>query len=244
MYDKRIPPGKILGKIEETEWINKSPLTGQTTIFPRTITLEDIDKSVFDWFNSKEIYFDNKGGKKIPVFFLSQEKWAEFKQRWQYMDSDRVVDFPYITIRRNAVSPAKQPIKGRIPGKTFTTFKLPVHTNSGPTFKHYKIPQPIKIDLSYEVRILTHYISETNTVNELLLRHFASLQAYLNIDKHYMPMMIDSINDESENDNIVDERIMHTLYSIQVKGYIIDESEFEEKLGISDIIVKIKEETN
>lgn len=241
MYDRRIPPGKILSSIQPVEWVNKHPLTGITTIYPRSINLEDIDRSVFDWFNGRDIFFD---GIKLPAFFLSPEKWAEFKTRWQYMDGDRKVDFPYITIRRVGLAPTTNPTKGRIPGKTFTIHKEPVYTNAGVTFRYFKVPQPIKIDMAYEVRILTHYISETNTINEVILRHFASLQAYLDIDSHYMPMLIESISDESETNNIEEERIMHTLYQIQVRGYIIDEIEFEDKLGVSDIIVKIDEQTD
>ena len=37
---------------------------------------------------------------------------------------------------------------------------------------------------------------------------------------------------------------MHNVYNIQVRGYIIDEEEFEEKLGVSDIIINIDEDTN
>jgi len=160
------------------------------------------------------------------------------------MDGDRKVDYPYITIRRSGLALSSHPIKGRIPGKNFTIYKEPIYTNAGVTYKHYKVPQPIKVDMAYEIRILTHYFSETNVINETILRHFASLQAYLDIDSHYMPMLIDSISDESETDNIEEERIMHTLYQIQVRGHIIDEIEFEENVGVSDIIVRIDEQTD
>jgi len=241
MYDKRFPPGKILNTIDAMDWLDKSPFTGQTTIYPRSISFEDIDRAVFDWFNGRDLVID---GTTVPAFFLSPEKWAEFKKQWEYMDDNHKVAFPYITIRRVGFSLAQQPIKGRIPGKKFSIFKMPVSTPSGPTMMHYKVPQPIKVDLDYEVRVLTLYISDNNVINETILRHFASLQAYLDIDKHYMPMLIESISDETETDNVEDERVQHNLYSIQVRGYIIDEDEFEEKLGVSDIIVNVDEDTN
>lgn len=240
MYDKRFPPGKILGEIEEKVWDDKSPFTGQSTIFPRSIKFMDIDKAIFDWFNGRDLLIDDV---KVPAYFLSPEKWAEFKKQWEYTDENHQVSFPYITIRRVGFNMAQQPLKGRIPGKKFTIYKLPVQTPAGPTVMHYKVPQPIKVDMDYEIRVLTHYISDINLINELLIRHFASLQAYLDLDKHYMPMLIESISDETETDNLEDERIMHTVYNIQVRGYIIDENEFEEKLGISDIIVNIGEDT-
>ena len=239
MPEKRFPPGKILGTIAEKDWLDKSPFTGQTTIYPRTIDFEDIDTAVFDWFNGRSIVIDEN---EVPAFFLSPEKWAEFKKHWQYMGEDNVVNFPYITIRRTGISLAQQPVKGRIPGKKFTIYKMPIETPAGQTYMHYKVPQPIKVDLDYEVRVLTHYISDINVINEIVLRHFASLQAYLDIDKHYMPMLIESVTDETDTDNVEDERIMHTLYNIQVRGYIIDETEFEETLGISDIIVNVDED--
>lgn len=239
-YDKRIPSGKQLSRIEDQEWLQKNPLEGQKTYFPRSISLEDIDKAVFSWFTTNDLEID---GTKIPVHMLTTEKWEEFYQRWKNMDGDKNVKYPYITIRRGMnPSLGQNPIKGRIPGMTYTTYRVPMYTPAGPSYKIYKVPAPIKVDLDYEIRILTHYVEDINTINEILLRHFASLQAYLNIDKHYMPMTIESVSDESNKDDIQEERIIHTLYSIKVKGYLIDEKEFEEKIGISNILVDIREE--
>jgi hypothetical protein len=175
---------------------------------------------------------------------LPPEKWAEFKKQWQYMDGDRNVTYPYITIRRSQ-SPqlAQNPQKGRIPGKLFSTYYLPYYTPQGYTTKIYRVPQPIKVDLEYEVRCLTHYMTDINHINEVLLRHFASLQAYLDIDRHYMPMTIESVSDETDADNVEEERVLHTLYSITVNGYIIDEKEFEEKIGVATVLVDIEEDT-
>lgn len=242
MYDKRIPPGKMLSSIDEKDWLEVNQLKDQTTIYPRSINFMDIDKAVYDWFVGRDIIIRDE---KVPVFFLSPEKWAEFKKQWEYMDSGRTVSFPYITIRRsNAPTLSQNPVKGRIPGKTFTTYRMPIYTPAGPTYRHYKVPQPIKVDMAFEIRVLTVHMSDINLINETLLRHFASLQAYLDIDKHYMPMTIESISDESDVDNAEDERVIHTLYSIQVQGYIIDENEFEVKDGISNVIVNIDEDEN
>lgn len=237
---KRIPPGKQMSTLNETDWIEHNQLIDQKTYFPRSISFEDIDIAVYDWFTNANLDIN---GTEVPVHFLTPEKWAEFKKNWIHTTDDRNTSYPYITIRR-AQNPRliQSPVMGRIPGQTFTTYKVPHYTNSGPTYKYYKVPQPIKVELDYEVRALTHYISDINIINERLLRHFASLQAYLDIDKHYMPMSIESINDESDFDNLEDERVIHTLYSITVYGYIIDEEEFEEKLGVASLLVNIEED--
>lgn len=238
---KRIPPGKQLSSLPKKEWKEFNPTGDRNTFFPRSISFEDIDKAVFDWFNTRDIIINDK---KVPAIFLTPEKWAEVKKSWSDMNKgNHNIQFPYITVRRSQ-SPrlADAPTKGRVPGKTFTTYKVPVYTSAGPTYKLFKVPQPVKVDLEYEVRALTHYISDINLINEMLLRHFASLQAYLSIDNHYMPMIIDSVSDESDLDAIEDERVMHTLYNVTVRGYIIDEKEFEELTATTSLTVQIDEE--
>jgi len=244
MAEKMFPPGVQLSTLREPDYFDKkiNQLEDQPTFFPRSISLENIDEAVHMWFKNSGLIIEDE---KVPVFFLTPEKWAEFKNSWDYMDGDRNIEYPYVTIRRSH-NPrlTANPVKHRIPGKTFTTYKFPIYTNSGPTYKYYKVPQPVKVDLDYEIRILTHYISDINTINETLLRHFASLQAYLDIDKHYMPMTIDNTSDETDNDNLEDERVIHTLYSIVVNGYIIDEKEFEVKTGVASLLIDIKEDSS
>lgn len=239
---KHIPPGKQLSSLGETTWKEANQLEHQGTYFPRTIGLEDLDKAVHDWFtNGAGIFIE---GTPLPVMYLAAEKWAEFKRDWKLMDSDHKVALPYITIRRSETNIPTDPIKSNIPGYKFTTYKLPVHTEAGSTYRYYKVPQPVRVELQYEVRALTNYMRDINAINEAILRHFASLQTYLDIDGHYMPMEISSTSDETDFDNLDDERIIHTLYSIKLKGYLIDEVEFEEKTGVARILVNIDEETS
>ena len=239
---KRFPPGYQASTLESPEWFKEpNQLVDQNTFYPRAITFEDIDEAVLNWFKERDILIE---GKEVPVFYLTPEKWAEFKHSWTYTDGNHNIKFPYITIRRSlAPRLAQEPVRGRIPGKTFITYKLPYYDNGTVVYKYYKVPQPIKVDLEYEVRALTHYINDINIINEILLRHFASLQSYLDIDKHYMPMKIDNVSDESDFDNLEEERVIHTLYSIIVQGYIINENEFEEKLGIKSMTVTVSEDT-
>ena len=85
-------------------------------------------------------------------------------------------------------------------------------------------------------------MSEANEINEKMIRSFATTQSYLDIDKHYMPMEIDNISDESslEADS---ERVLQTLFSITLSGYLIDEEEFEEVEGIARLAVSFDEQS-
>lgn len=239
MSYEKIIGSRQLGTLSTEDWIEYNPFVNKGTFFPRTINFEDIDQAVYNWFKSRDIVLNDN---VVPAFFLSHEKWAEFKRQWKYVDGDRNVDYPYITIRRSDFKQAQEPVKSRIPGKKYTIYRIPHYTPGGATYKHYRVPQPIQVDFEYEVRILTHYMADINSINETIIKHFASLQAYLDLDGHYMPMKIEDIGDESNFDNIEDERVLQTRYVIKTNGYIIDEEEFEEKIGISSIQVIISED--
>lgn len=238
---KRIPPGKQISKLgSDIVWPKEvNLLENQATYFPRSIGFEDIDKAVYDWFNTRDIEIE---GTKTPVIFLTHEKWGEFKKQWKYQDEDGQMNMPYITIRRTALARGRGG-QGRIPQpRRYTTYRVPVYTETGPTYRHYRVPQPIRVDMSYEVRVLTHYISDINKINEEIIRHFASIQSFLNLDGHTMPVTIESIGDES-SDTASEERILQTLFSIRADAYIIDEDEFEVIDGANNIIINIDEQT-
>jgi len=55
-------------------------------------------------------------------------------------------------------------------------------------------------------------------------------------------MRISSVSDESDFDDLEKERVIHTLYSVEVEGYIIDEVEFEEKIGMKNMTISVTEE--
>lgn len=238
---KRIPPGKQLSNLGpvDVDWpLEANLLKDQATYFPRSIGFEDIDKAVYDWFSTRDIEIE---GNTTPVFFLTHEKWGEFKKQWQYQDGDQQVEMPFVTIRRTGIAQG-EPLRGRIPQpRRFTTYKLPVYTETGITYRHYRVPQPVRVDMSYEIRVLTHYITDINKINEELLMHFASIQSYLDLDGHKMPMTIDSIGDDSQDQEVGGERILQTLFTVKAAAYIIDEDEFAVIDGANQIVVDISE---
>lgn len=234
-----------LSRLEPTPFDREvNVLENQSTYVPRSIGFEDIDEAVLEWFKTRDLIIQQK---KTPVFFLGPEKWAEFEKTWEYEDGESRVDRPYVTVRRTpgGVQPAQNPQRGRIPGKKFTTFRVPIYANAGITYRHYKVPQPVRVDLEYEVRVLTSYMEDSNAINEELIKHFASIDAYINIDGHWMPMIINSVSDESTSvDDPSEERILHTIFSMNVQGYIIDENEFEYKDAVAKVSVTFEETTD
>ena len=71
----------------------------KTSYFPKGIGFEDIDSALFNYVEDGylELTLD---GKKVPVFYLDNDRWGEFSKTWKFMDDDKNVPTPYITVRR------------------------------------------------------------------------------------------------------------------------------------------------
>jgi hypothetical protein len=207
---------------------------------PRPVGIEDIDIHVRDWFKSNDVVINSNGKEtKLPILWLTQERWHEYKQNWKILDHEgnQNVKPPYITIRQKEITPSSN-IRYRIPGKKFTTYKVPVKDGAGVTYDLYRVPQPIKIDIEYEFRFVSHYVEDKNYVNEMMYKWFASRQSYIHVhDTYWMPLIMDGGADESVVDDANQERLMMTTYPITAQGFLLDEKEFEIVRGQSRIVV-------
>jgi hypothetical protein len=129
-----------------------------TTYLPRAIKIEDIDVSLFEKVEdgSLSVIID---GKKVPTLYMTNERWGEFERTWQYQDDDKLLLTPFITVKRTN----KQP--GTIYGgvftvanrKTFTYVDVPTLEDGYYIFTRYKIPQPVPIDLTYDITLFSKY---------------------------------------------------------------------------------------
>jgi hypothetical protein len=88
-----------------------------------------------------------------------------------------------------------------------------------------KMKQPTSIDLFYRLSIFTTKYQTINEFNMLINRMFNSRQVYISPNGHYMPMLLESINDESQY-NIDDRQFYSQTYEIKVMGYIITKDDY------------------
>ena len=91
----------------------------------------------------------------------------------------------------------------------------------------YKIPQPVPVDIIYDLKIVCNRMRELNRFNKIMMQTFTSRQAYTFVKGHYIPIILNSLSDESQiSDN--DKRKFYTQnYQLQLQGFLIDEEEFE-----------------
>jgi len=199
-----------------------------TKYLPRTILLEDIDQALFDHANSNDmkVVID---GDVAPVFYLDNDRWGELSKTWKFVDNDKNIPTPYITIRRTAKEKGTR-IGGkfRIPQpRKFRYLDVPILDNGQIIYLRFKMPEPVNVDLTYEVSLFTKYRVDVNLYDEQMLKNFASRQVYLNIKGNPIPLLFEGFDEANPIENIDGDRFFVSRYTIKALGFIQDEKEFE-----------------
>lgn len=198
------------------------------TFLPRGVMYEDMDKSFIEFIdNDLELVVE---GEKIPVIFLTLQRWSEFSKTWQHSDKYKNIKMPFITIVRQPNPQVGQNQAGlfNIPGrKTYTYMKIPTFEGGRKGIDVYKIPQPTSVDITYEVRLFTNKMRDLNKFNIKIQQAFNSIQYYIRVNGHPMPLLLESIGDESNIDDFENRRFYVQPFEIRLQGYILDEEEFE-----------------
>lgn len=200
----------------------------KTNYLPRTIKFEDIDDSLFEYINSGELDLIIDGN-DVPTFYLDNDRWGEFSKTWKFMDGDKNIPTPYITVRRSDKAPGTRlETKYRIAqGKTFRYLDVPILDEGQVIRLRFKIPEPTNVDLTYEIRIFSKYRVDINQYDEKVLRNFASRQGYVFIKGSPMPVHLESIDEANTIENVDGDRFFVGVYNMKVLGFIQDEEEFE-----------------
>ncbi len=198
------------------------------TFLPRGVLYEDMDKSFVDFIEKDmKVTVD---GEAVPVLFLTIQRWSEFSKTWQHSDKYRNIKMPFITIVRQ---PNPQPGKNQaglfnIPGRrSYTYIKVPTFEGGRKGVDIYKIPQPTSVDITYDVRIFCNKMRDLNKFNLKIQQAFNSIQYYISVNGHPMPLLLENIGDESNIDDFENRRFYIQPYEIRLQGYVLNEDDFE-----------------
>ncbi len=209
------------------------------TYLPKSILHADLDRGMLDFVEDQLKTVTN--GKKINVIdrILTLQRWAEFSQTWKFSTSDKNVDLPFIVVvRKPDVQYGTNPaLQYTIPDrKQFHYAKVPTWDGNRKGYDIYTIPQPVPVDITYDVKIICNRMRELNQFNRVALQKFTSRQAYTFVKGHYIPIVMNSIGDESKIDT-EERRYYQQNYQFQLQGFLLDEEEFEVKPAISRSLV-------
>ena len=200
----------------------------KTKYLPRTILLEDLDQSVFDYVNQEGLkaVLD---GKEVPTFYLDNDRWGEFSKTWKFMDNDKNVPTPYITVRRiDKQQGTRLGTKYRIPQpRKFRYLNVPIMDSGEIIYLQFKMPEPTNVDLTYEVTLFTKYRVDVNQYDEQVLKNFASRQEYIGVKGNPMPLLFEGFAESNPIENIDGDIFFVSKYALKILGFIQDEKEFE-----------------
>jgi hypothetical protein len=199
-----------------------------TKFLPRTILLEDLDQSLFDYVNEDgmKLEIDNKS---VPAFYMDNDRWGEFSKTWKFSDNDKNVPTPYITVRRiDKQAGTRLGTKYRVPQpRKFRYMDVPILDDGEIIYLRFKMPEPTNVDMIYEVALFTKYRVDVNKYDEQVLKNFASRQEYVFIKGNPLPLLFEGFAEANPIENIDGDRFFVSKYALKILGFIQDEKEFE-----------------
>jgi len=178
----------------------------------------------------------------VPIIpkILTVQRWGEISNNWTFSDDDGNMKVPFIgVVRRPDVQPGTNPSLIRtIPDRMefhYATVQTWNGTQKGADV--YKMPQPVPIDIGFDVTIVCQKFRDLNQFNKIVLQKFASRQAYTTVKGHYVPIILETITDSSPIDAMEARRYYVQTYKFIMLGFIIDPDEFEVKPAISRLFL-------
>lgn len=217
-------------------------ITEDGTYLPKSILHEDLDLGMLEFV--KNDLSTVVSGKKIPTIdiIITTQNWAQFAETWNFTDLDENINPPFIaTVRNPDVKFGTNPaLKYNIPNKKmFYYAKVPTWDGNRKGMDIYKIPQPVPVDITFNVKIFCNRMTELNAFNKVIVSKFASRQAYTFIKGHYIPIILENVSDESVLD--LEKRKYYIQdYSFTMLGFLIDEKEFEIYPAINRILQMVE----
>lgn len=211
-------------------------ITKSDSYMPDSILHDDLDGGMLDFIKKNFVIVSD--GKSIPIIprIMTIQRWGEFTNNWQFSDDDGNVKLPFIAVvRKPDVQPGTNPsIQRTIPNRrTFHYATVPTWNGSQMGADVYKMPQPVAVDISFEVTIVCTKFRDLNRFNKIVLQKFSSRQAYTTVKGHYIPIILDGIDDNTPMDTLDGRRFYIQNYKFTMLGFLVDSEEFEVKPAVS-----------
>jgi hypothetical protein len=199
------------------------------TYLPKSLLHADLDGGFLDFVkNELKLVVDGKTVPNVDILITTQN-WAQFTQTWDFQNIDKNIEPPVITVVRiPEVKYGTNPSTlYTIPNRRlFFYTQVPTWDGNRVGMDIYKIPQPVPVDITFQVKIICNRMRELNAFNKIVIEKFSSRQAYAEIKGHYIPIIMGGISDESVMD-LEKRKYYIQSYEFTMLGFLIDENEFE-----------------
>jgi hypothetical protein len=194
-------------------------------IVPKPLEYTDIDNA-FKEFVENELGL-TVNGKDVPTFTLfSNQRFSEYSQTWKHSDEEGNLILNFKTINRNTTPQGGDNQGGywNIPGDRYYTIlqRSVLEDNGTESIEVYSMKQPYAVNLEYRVSFVTDLFENLSTFNSLVNDIFKARQFYLRPNNHYMPLILEGVDDESKY-SVSDYRFYVQTITIKAMAYIIAE---------------------
>jgi len=219
--------------------------TDHGTYLPKGVLHADLDRGMLDFVKETlQLVVDEK---TVPTIdkIITNQNWSQFVETWNFQDLDKNVSLPFIaTVRMPEVKYGTfQGGAANIPNRRqFFYYTVPTWDGQRKGADVYKIPQPIPVDITFNVKLFCNRMRELNEFNKLVMQTFTSKQAYTQIKGHYIPIVMESVSDESAKD-LEKRKYYIANYTFIMKGILIDEEEFQISPAISRQVTMFEVDT-
>ena len=216
------------------------------TYLPKSVLHADLDRGMLDFVKTDLQVVT--AGNIVPMIdiLITTQNWAQYTETWTFTDMDYNPNPPFITVVRTPeVKYGTNPsLQYTIPNrKQFYYASVPTWNGNEQGMDIYTIPQPVPVDITYNVKIVCNRMRELNELNKIVMQKFSSRQAYTFIKGQYVPIVLNNISDESQM--TIDSRKYYIQnYEFTMLGYLIDEDEFEVKPAIQRVTQLMEVETS
>lgn len=206
-------------------------ITNQDTNLPESILHEDLDFGMLE-FVKNNLLFQTGDGNTINFIerILTIQRWAEMSNTFPFTDEDGNIELPFVVVIRKPEVPfgTNPSLQYTIPDRqSFFYRRIPTWNGNRIGADIYKIPQPIPVDMSFDVVVVCNRMRELNRFNKKIMQKFSSRQSYTKVKGHYIPLVLEGISDQSQIDSLEGRRYYQQSYTIQLQGFLIDDEEFE-----------------
>ena len=201
----------------------------ENMIFPKPVEYEDVDRAILE-FVRDNIHLQ-ADGKEAPTFTLfSNQRFSEYSQTWEHVDAEGnlLMDFKTVNRESNPTWGDNQGGAFNIPGDRRYTIQMKevLDDNGTESYEVYSMGQPLSINLDYTVNYVTADWDKLNDFNLQLNELFKSIQCYIKPNGWYMPIKLESIDDETEY--AVDNRKIYIQSAgLSVQGIISPKSSYK-----------------
>lgn len=215
--------GNIIRKSYAQDIVHNAP------IYPKPLEYADIDVA-FNKFVEEELGL-TVNGKDVPTFTLfSNQRFSEYSQTWKHSDEEGNLILNFKTINRSTTPQGGENQGGlwNIPGDRFYTLlqRSVLEDNGTESVEVYSMKQPYAATLEYRISFVTDLFENLSTFNELVNDLFKARQYYIRPNNHYIPLILESVDDESKY-SVSDYRFYVQTVTIKALAYIIHEEDIK-----------------